>query len=328
MIHYILDADFPTQRLPFYLAMEEWVAQYGDSRRDGFFTWQVEPTVIFGRNQQIDTEVNLDYCRSHGINYYRRKSGGGCVFADMSNIMISYITHSRDSISEIFARYTTLIANRLREIGLDARASGRNDITIGGRKLSGNAFYRTPEGASIAHGTMLYGTDVIHMANAITPSRSKLESKKVKSVPAHITTVSEHSTLDLATFKQRLEEGMCDATYRLTPDDIAAVREIERQYYRPEWIMGRNHKASLRRHRRVEGAGELDIAIELDAEGRIAYINLAGDFFLTGDLDRTIISNLKNIKFTREDVASALSGINVSDIISGLSNEQLVNTLF
>lgn len=328
MIHYILDEDFPTQRLPFYLAMEEWVALHGDSREEGFFTWQVEPTVIFGRNQQIDSEVNLDYCRAHGINYYRRKSGGGCVFADMSNIMISYITHSRDSISEIFARYTTLIANRLREIGLEAEASGRNDITIGGRKLSGNAFYRTPEGASIAHGTMLYGTDVIHMANAITPSRSKLESKKVKSVPAHITTVSEHSDIDLPTFKQRLEEGMCDSTYHLTPGDIAAVRDIEQQYYRPEWIMGRNHKASVTHHRRIEGVGELDVSIELDGDRRIADINIAGDFFLTGDLDRTIISSLRNIQLTRDDVTAALEGISVSDIITGLTNEQLVNTLF
>ena len=79
--------------MPFYLAMEEYAARIiGDD--DIFFMWQVSPTVIFGRNQLIENEVNIPYCREHGIDTYRRKSGGGCVFADMSNIMMSYITRS------------------------------------------------------------------------------------------------------------------------------------------------------------------------------------------------------------------------------------------
>ena len=79
------------RRLTFYLAMEEYVARHFDGN-DYFFMWQVEPTVIFGRNQLIENEVNMDYCHKHGINTFRRKSGGGCVYADMDNIMFSYIT--------------------------------------------------------------------------------------------------------------------------------------------------------------------------------------------------------------------------------------------
>ena len=87
MLHIALP-DNKTRRLTFYLAMEEYVARHLKAA-DCFFIWQVEPTVIFGRNQLIDNEVNLDFCRRHNIQTYRRKSGGGCVYADMNNLMLS-----------------------------------------------------------------------------------------------------------------------------------------------------------------------------------------------------------------------------------------------
>ena len=128
-----------TRILPFYLAMEEYAARIiGED--DIFFMWQVEPTVIFGRNQLIESEVNVDYCREHGIAFYRRRSGGGCVYADRDNIMFSYITRS-DEVQTTFSAYTTAVAAMLRGLGLNATASDRNDVLIDGRKVSGNAFY-------------------------------------------------------------------------------------------------------------------------------------------------------------------------------------------
>ena len=94
-------------KLPFYLAMEEYLAEH--CGEDLLFTWQVEPTVIFGRNQVMLAEVNVDYCEQHHIQYYRRKSGGGCVYADKGNIMISYITKD-ENVTLTFNRYVNLIA--------------------------------------------------------------------------------------------------------------------------------------------------------------------------------------------------------------------------
>ena len=140
--------------------MEEYAARIiGDD--DIFFMWQVNPTVIFGRNQLIENEVNIPYCREHGIATYRRKSGGGCVFADMSNIMMSYITRS-DNVEFTYRRYTHAVVDVLRKLGLNASDNGRNDILIDGLKVSGNAFYHLP-GRSIVHGTMLFDTDMAHM---------------------------------------------------------------------------------------------------------------------------------------------------------------------
>lgn len=100
---YVELPDDRVRRLSFYLAMEEYVARHMDER-DFFFMWQVEPSVIFGRNQLIENEVNLEFCRNRGIRTYRRKSGGGCVYADMKNIMFSYIT-SEENVGFTFNRY-------------------------------------------------------------------------------------------------------------------------------------------------------------------------------------------------------------------------------
>ena len=177
-----------TQRLSFYLAEEEFVARHMDAD-DCFFMWQVEPSVIFGRNQLIENEVNLDYCRAKGIEIYRRKSGGGCVYADRNNIMFSYICNGQN-VPETFDRYIGIVTEALRRLGVDARPSGRNDIMIGTRKVSGNAFYHIP-GRNIVHGTMLYDTDMDNMVRSITPSDEKLVSKSVDSVRQHISLLKD-----------------------------------------------------------------------------------------------------------------------------------------
>ena len=88
-------------RLVFWLALEEWAVE---NAPDSFFLWNVEPTVIFGRNQDMEAEINIPYCREHGIRMYRRKSGGGAVYADLGNLMISYITACPD-VNAAFERY-------------------------------------------------------------------------------------------------------------------------------------------------------------------------------------------------------------------------------
>ena len=217
--------------------MEEWVA--ANLAPDSyFFTWIVDPTVIIGRNQDIDSEVNLDYCRRHGIEVVRRRSGGGCVYADRDNIMMSYVCADTE-VESTFARYTGLVASQLRAMGIDARPSGRNDITVGNdRKISGNAYYKLPD-RSIVHGTMLFDTDFDHMLNAITPSRAKLESHGVKSVASRITTVRQiMPEMEMDDFHRRLVEGLETGRRELTADEIAAIEVLEQAYYDPEWLYG------------------------------------------------------------------------------------------
>ena len=195
MKHVILP-DNVRRSLAFYLAMEEFVAS--EVEGEAFFVWRVEPTVIYGRNQVLENEVNLEYCREHGVDIVRRKSGGGCVYSDLGNIMISYVS-GRGTVSEVFDRYMTALTDALRALGVPAEKSGRNDILVEGRKVSGNAFHQLPD-RSVVHGTLLYSTDLEALTEAIKPPVEKLQRHGVESVRQRVMNLSEyvHDMAELA----------------------------------------------------------------------------------------------------------------------------------
>ena len=226
--------------LSFYLAMEEHVAR-NINEYDCFFQWQVEPSVIFGRNQLIENEVNIDFCRRNGIKMFRRKSGGGCVYADMNNIMFSYIT-SEESVGFTFNRYINTIIHILRKLGVEATTSGRNDILVDSKKVSGNAFYHIP-GRNIVHGTMLYDTDMHNMVGSITPSDEKLMSKGIKSTRQRITLLKDYISLDINEFKEYVKTNLCEHEVTLTCDDIKQIKDIEKEYLSDDFIYGNNPKS-------------------------------------------------------------------------------------
>lgn len=321
---YIELPDKTQHRLPFYLAMEEFVARHLNED-ECFFMWQVEPTVIFGRNQLIENEVNIDFCRAHNIQTYRRKSGGGCVYSDPSNIMFSYIVRA-ENVSFTFDRYIRMIAFVLRKLGIPAEASGRNDIMINGKKVSGNAFYHLP-GKSIVHGTMLFNTDMENLIRAITPSNEKLISKGVESIRQHVTNLSEYLTMDIEEFKTFVRTQLCDGTIKLSDNDVKEIQAIEEEYLTDEFIYGNNPRYTLVKRGKTPMAGELEIRMELK-NGIIKKINLMGDFFLTGDLDHGLLEPLTNVPYEENAIRNILKYIQLKDIILHLDEEQFMNILF
>lgn len=302
--------------------MEEYVARNVDER-DCFFMWQVRPSVIFGRNQLIENEVNLDFCRRRGIMTYRRKSGGGCVYADMKNIMFSYVT-DEDNVGFTFNRYINMVALVLTKLGVDARTTGRNDILIGDRKVSGNAFYRLP-GRSIVHGTMLYDTDMENMVGSITPTGEKLLSKGVESVRQRIALLKDYVTIGIEEFKDFVRQNLCDGVRTLTLDDVQAIETLEREYLSPEFVYGNNPRYTVMHRRRIEGVGDMEARVELK-NGIVKDLNLVGDYFLTGDLDGQIVARLRGVPLKREALMEALPE-RVEDVIMNLSRDSLVSLL-
>jgi len=222
------------RRLSFYLAMEEFVARHTDEP-DAFFMWQVEPSVIFGRNQVLENEVNVAYCREHGISLYRRKSGGGCVYADMDNLMLSFVT-SEENVNFAFNRFVNMVLLVLRKLGIAATGTSHNDIMIGDRKVCGTACYHL-EGRSIVHSTMLFDTNMDHMLNAITPSKEKLEKKGIESVRQRITLLKDYTTLDsVEALKALIRETLCEGERLLTASEVAGIEAIEATYLKEEFI--------------------------------------------------------------------------------------------
>lgn len=175
------------------------------------FTWIVEPTVIYGRHQQAEVEVNETYCREHGIRVVQRKSGGGCVYADEGNLMISYIepsAFSRRFSESPFTRFLNSVAQILQAYGVPAVTTAHNDILVGDRKVSGWACYTAPTG-TIVHGTMLYDVDLEAMRHAITPTEQKLQKHGVASVRQRVQNLRSLTDAfpDIQTLRQAIENA-------------------------------------------------------------------------------------------------------------------------
>lgn len=312
-------------QLPFYFAVEEYVARhYTDD--DYFMGWRVNPTVMLGRNQLIDNEVNTDYCKEHKIDIFRRKSGGGCIYADKGCIQFSYISRAVNA-NEAFATYMQRMADLLKGLKIDAQLSGRNDILINGTKVSGCAFYQLSN-RSVLHNSLLFDTQLDHLSNALTPAKEKLKSKGVASVRQRVTNVATYTQLDILAFMDYVRQEMCGAeVLELTEEDMKEVAEIEKELSSDDFVYGKNPKYSLVRKHRFEGVGTLEAHIELK-NNIIGSINMVGDYFLLGDIDHDFLSLLKGCEFTREAVEERLENIDLSTIIRGLKLRQFLRLLF
>lgn len=177
--------------LVWYLQEEQRVAREiaEFNGQEVFFTWIAPPTVIYGRHQQAEVEVNEAYCRAHGIEMVQRQSGGGCVYADGGNLMMSYISpivHPQ----EVFAAFLEKVRSGLEALGLPAATTSHNDVLVGGYKVSGAACYALPE-ATIVHATLMWDVDIAALTEAITPTEAKLQKHGVASVRQRVRNLRE-----------------------------------------------------------------------------------------------------------------------------------------
>ena len=197
----------PIEHLPLedYLALEaEMVKTIAEPT---LFTWIVEPTVIYGRHQLREQEVNEAYCASHGVRVVQRQSGGGCVYADRGNLMVSFVSPSTHS-QEVFDAFLALLSGALRDLGYDAVTTAHNDVLVAGRKVSGTACYTTPTG-TVVHASMLYDVNLDALEQAITPSEAKLAKHAVSSVRQRVRNLRDIRDLgDIEAFRAELEKEL------------------------------------------------------------------------------------------------------------------------
>jgi lipoic acid synthetase/lipoate-protein ligase A len=231
------------KRLVWYLAAEEYVAKHIDrllpnAEDDAIlFVWIVNPTVIIGRHQVLQNEVNTAFCQEHNIAVYRRKSGGGCVYADAGNLMVSYIARSTHS-EQVFQDYLDRMSDFLRHMGYDAVKSTHNDIMIGKNKVSGNACFALPT-ATIVHGTLLYDVDYSVLQQAITPSEEKLAKHGVESVRQRVINIRdiEATTIDsTSALAESVQQYWSEKQIEFSQEDLLAIDAIEQEYLDPEFI--------------------------------------------------------------------------------------------
>ncbi len=186
-----------------------------------FLFWRTTPTLMVGKYQNVLEEINKPYADEHGIHLVRRMSGGGTIYTDMGGWQFTFIQHKEAGEIE-FGQYIAPVIDALREMGVSASFNGRNDLTIDGKKFSGNAQYRLGD-CIVHHGSLLFDTDIEQMVASTTVDSYKITSKSIKSVRDRVTNISEHlpSPMDAETFKETMVRHIMNgstAAYTVTPE--------------------------------------------------------------------------------------------------------------
>ncbi len=315
---------------PFYnLAFEEYVLSQR-TQGDYLMLWQNDNTIVIGQNQNAEAEINRSFVEAHQIHVVRRSTGGGAVYHDLGNLNYSFITDVGEAEQLTMERFTQPIVEALRGLGLDAEASGRNDILVSGRKISGTA-QRMMQGRILHHGTLLFDANPGMVAGALNVDATKFESKSAKSVRSRIGNIRDFlpRDMDLTAFWAYLKESLAGsglAEGSLSAEELAAVSELERTKYNTwEWNFGRSPKYNLSNKRRYEGGClEPQVAVQ---KGLITDIAFYGDFLSVRPLDE-LTEALKGCPYRSADVDAVLDRFPLAELFGGIRRDEVLDVLF
>ncbi len=308
----------------FNLASEEYLLKQTNGYY--FYLWINDPAVIVGINQNTLQEVNLAYTENNGVKVVRRLTGGGAVYHDGGNLCYTVIAPYEENENN-YIKFTAPVIEYLNELGVKAEFSGRNDITVDGQKISGNA-QTVYNGRIMHHGTILFNSDMEVLTRALNPSKLKVESKGIKSIRARVTNVSDHlkNKITIEEFKKGLEEKFKKIAieYAFTDKDIECINKLMNEKYSTyEWNIGRSPKAQNKfEYKFPFGIFTLNFDIE---KGKIYNAQIFGDFFAVGSVEE-FNNKLNGVPYIREEVERALSGI--EKVIKGASAKEIAEKIF
>ncbi len=313
----------------FNLAFEEYIL-HEKTGNDHLLLWQNDNAVIIGRNQNTEEEINKKFVSEHGIKVVRRNTGGGAVYHDLGNLNYSFITKVDDESRLSLSVFTDTVVSALRKMGLDAEASGRNDILVSGCKVSGTAQH-LHKGRLLYHGTLLFDSDIDMIAGALNVDETKFESKSAKSVRSRVGNIKGFIDKDmtLERFWQSIKENLSEKGIRegnVGADELAAIRKLKAEKYDTwEWNYGKTPEFSMKSKRRWPG-GTIEAALTVK-KGIVEDIAIYGDFLALRPMDATI-EILKGLPFKKEEFEKALWETDFEEIFGGIRKEELLETIF
>ena len=311
------------------LAAEQYIFDVLSEEHDFIMLWQNDRSVIIGKYQNTLAEINRAFLDENGIKVVRRLSGGGAVYHDLGNLNFTFITHKPENRPVTMRTFCLPIVDALASIGVKAELNGRNDITVEGKKISGNSQY-VRNGKIMHHGTLLFNSDLDTMEKALSVDPDKMEAKGIRSVRSRVTNISRYSSVSPESFvdilQKHFEEEKQAEEYTLSETDTESIRKIAASRYDTwEWNYGRSKECTLLQKGRVEGCGTIEIRICLEGS-RIESLSFSGDFLALSELD-PLENTFSGREPSEKDYRELLNGIDVSAYIRGLKNEELLRIL-
>ncbi|MFW5773156.1 MAG: lipoate--protein ligase family protein, partial [Tangfeifania sp.] len=265
----------------FCLAAEEYLLK--NLQEDIFMLWQSHDTIVVGKHQNVLAEINYPFVQENNITLARRISGGGTVFHDSGNVNFAYIKNVNDTAEISFKKFTQPVVDALRKLGINAVNSGRNDLLVNDKKISGNAEHVFKKRV-LHHGTLLFNSDLSNLGQSIKVVPGRYTDKAVQSNRSIVTNIQPFLKNKITTEKFRRflldvqleneENSICE----LNEKDNRAIQKLADEKFKTwAWNFGYSPKYSFQDETTW---GEKTLKVSLDAEkGWIAEATVSGDLF-------------------------------------------------
>ncbi|WML38729.1 lipoate--protein ligase [Neobacillus sp. OS1-2] len=314
------------------LAIEEYALKNLDINESYLLFYINEPSIIIGKNQNTIEEINTEYVEGNGIHVVRRLSGGGAVYHDLGNLNFSFITKDDGESFHNFRKFTEPVVEALKKLGVNAELSGRNDLEVEGRKISGNAQFST-RGRMFSHGTLLFHSEMDHVVAALKVKKDKIESKGIKSVRSRVANISEFlaEQIDIKEFRSLILTSIFEGQeqipeYVLTEEDWEKIHQLSKERYQNwDWNYGRSPKFNLQHSHRFP-VGSIDVRLEVN-KGILENCKIYGDFFGVGEVS-DIENRLKGIRYEKTEIEKALLEVDTIHYFGNISKEEFINLIY
>ncbi|MDR6549644.1 lipoate--protein ligase [Paenibacillus qinlingensis] len=315
------------------LAIEEFALRQLPAGESYLLFYINEPSIIIGKNQNTIEEINAEYVKENNLHVVRRLSGGGAVYHDLGNLNFSFITQDDGNSFHNFQKFTAPVVEALHGLGIEAELTGRNDIQVGERKISGNAQFST-KGRMFSHGTLLFDSEVENVVSALRVDPDKIQSKGIKSIRSRVANIVEFlkEPLTMEAFRVKLLTsifGVNEAsvpTYKLTEEDWNQIHQIsEERYQNWDWNYGKSPKSTVQHAKRIEGIGRIDIRLAIE-EGHIRQVKIFGDFFGAHDVAE-LEEKLTGTRYEENVVRERLSDVELKRYFGALDKEIFIALL-
>lgn len=315
------------------LAIEEYILKHLPMDDSYLLFYINRPSIIIGKHQNTIEEINIEYVQDNNVQVVRRLSGGGAVYHDLGNLNFSFITKDDGQSFHNFRKFTQPVVEALHELGVNAELTGRNDLQVGERKISGNAQFST-RGRMFSHGTLMFDLNLDHVQASLNVNPEKFKSKSTKSVRSRVANIRElmSSDMTIEAFRGELLRHIFGMEpnevpqYHLTEKDWEKINEISAERYKNwDWNYGQSPESNVK-HSRKFPVGIIDLRMNIK-DGRIEEIKIFGDFFGVGDV-ADIEDMLRGKRYEESDVREALKDLDVKHYFGNLELEDFIGLIF
>ena len=301
------------------------------------FSQPASASVVLGVNQDAYSEVNLDYIKNHHIHLARRGAGGGAVYVDSGNLTYAFIDNDNGTNYLNFKKYATPAIHVLHKLGVDAEMTGRNGLTVDGKKFSGMSSLKIGNRFSCG-GTLMIDVNLDQAAKALTPPKTKLASKGIKSVHSRVTNIRQYflpqyRQITFDEIRQLFLEEVFQTTdlahirtYTMSEEDWQEVEQIAHSKFTdPKFIMGTKRDDDFFHGNHFDGLGTIEVSFSVN-DGIVTHARIFGDFNqANGDL-QAVENQLVGTPF-KHNLEEAFRTANLSANIGQISPTEMAELM-